>query len=147
MLPGSYQLQLRPPSDDIWMTGLSDGQREHDVEEGWFSAEFGNFTNLRVDVRGGAPSLTGAVVLDKTPAIGAPVYIGEYDPSGTTRLQLWQLRSDTTGHYRLSGLHPGTYRVLSSFDFDTEDRYAMVKAPLITLKEGGAAVQDLSVEP
>lgn len=147
MLPGSYQFQLRPPSDDIWMTGLSDGQREHEMAEGWFSGEVGNYSSLRIDVKGAAPSLTGAVVLDKIPAIGAPVYIGEYDPSGNTRLQLWQLRSDTTGHYRLGGLHPGTYRVLSSFDFDTEDRYAMGKAPLITLKEGDKAVQDLTVEP
>ena len=147
LLPGRYQIQLRPPADDLWMSSLADGQREREMQDGWFGTEAGNFLHWLITVRGGAPSLSGAVTQEKAAVPGAPVYIGKYDAQGNNRQQLWQLRADANGQYRLAGLTPGAYRVLSSFDFDTEDRYAMEKAPLLVLKEGDKTVHDLTINP
>ncbi|MEP6716421.1 MAG: hypothetical protein ABJC09_12690, partial [Terriglobia bacterium] len=40
------------------------------------------------------------------------------------------------GRYRFDGLAPGTYRILSSFDFDPDDPRPMNAAAVIELKEG-----------
>ena len=60
-------------------------------------------------------------------------------------MQLFNARADNQGNYKFAGLAPGRYRILSSFDFDTEDRFAMERAAILTLREGDLASQALEM--
>ena len=60
-------------------------------------------------------------------------------------MQLWSARTDHTGKYLFSGLPPGRYRLLSTFGFDPEDRFAMKEAKEVRVREGDTAVVDLEL--
>ena len=56
------------------------------------------------------------------PAPGAPMVLESYDAEGRKRInELRIVRADLTGHYQFSGLAPGTYRVISTFDLQTPE--------------------------
>ena len=93
--------------------------------------------------------MTGAVTIGANdPAVGAPVYLEAYDE--TTRKRVVELRStrtDVRGKYRFDGLVPGTYRVVSTFEYNapaTADIDTM-RPKAIKLEEGREAQEDLEV--
>jgi hypothetical protein len=55
------------------------------------------------------------------------------------------LRTDINGGYRFTGLAPGSYRLLATFDYRTPDGAVMELAAVKTAKvgEGGDVIQDL----
>ena len=57
------------------------------------------------------------------------------------------VRADVRGRYQFIGLPPGTYRVFSSFDYQSADEAAMDRAaPRTVAIEGGRAqVQNLDL--
>ena len=56
------------------------------------------------------------------PVIGAPVFLESIDAESHKRLkELAGTRTDARGTYQFTGLPPGTYRLLSTFDFDNPD--------------------------
>jgi hypothetical protein len=113
---------------------------------GWFAADIGTATAITVTVSSHPATLSGVVTTDGKPVAGAAVYLELYDPEALNpRLLLLDVRSDAQGNYKFSGLTPGKYRALSSFDFDSEDRLAMEKAPVLTLREGDNATQALTL--
>jgi hypothetical protein len=77
---------------------------------------------------------------------GAAVYLELFDPMlPTPRIALFEGRSDAQGNYKFGGLAPAHYRVLSSFDFDPEDRFIMERAAVLTLREADNASQALEL--
>jgi hypothetical protein len=114
--------------------------------DGWFGLDIGTSATIYVALSSKPASLSGVVTADGKPVVGAAVYLERFDPElPNPRVQLTDVRSDAQGNYKFSGLTPGRYRVLSSFDFDPEDRFAMERAPVLTLHEGENATQALGL--
>lgn len=78
----------------------------------------------------------GAVTgVNHEPAAGAPVYLESYDPKNQRRLtDLRQTRTDLQGHYEFYGLPPGSYRILSTFEYQSPDVAAMAAAGAQTIQ-------------
>jgi len=96
----------------------------------------------------GPGSLQGAVKGSAGAVQGAPVFLESYDPQERRRLKdVAMVRTDVRGHYQFSGLPPGSYRVCSSFEFQSPDEAAMDRAnPRMVIIEGGRGeVQDLDL--
>jgi hypothetical protein len=58
--------------------------------------------------------------------VGAPVYLEAWDPETRKRLtDLRVVRTDVRGAYRFQSLAPGTYRVLSTFEYQMPESASM----------------------
>ena len=114
--------------------------------DGWFGVEVGTYPDLTVDLSSHPASISGLISTAGKPVSGAAIYLELYDPEAAEpRIQLITGRADGQGNYKFAGLAPGRYRILSSFDFDPEDRFAMEKAANLTLREGDLASQALEM--
>jgi hypothetical protein len=77
---------------------------------------------------------------------GVPVYLEPYDAEGRRRVgELRMVRTDVQGQFRFTGLAPGGYRMLSSFEFQMPDASTMdaAGALVIQVEEGADLSQDL----
>lgn len=104
---------------------------------------------LKVLVATGAASLRGRVTKSiSDPAIGAPVYLEAFDPDSQKRLSdLRKILTDTRGDYRFVGLTPGSYRIVSSFEFEDPDERMMesVRAKMVVVSPGTESTHDLDL--
>jgi hypothetical protein len=68
----------------------------------------------------------GIVKTSGAPAGGAPVFLEGWDPVEQKRLiDLRETRADLRGNYRFDGVAPGSYRVVSTFEYLFPDSKAM----------------------
>ncbi len=104
---------------------------------------------IRVSVSAKPGSVRGKVTgSGNNPAIGAPVYLEPMDDEGQRRLMDPRVAiAGLHGDYVFSGLPPGRYRLVSSFDFEAPDEQTMeyARPKAVVVKEGGEAVQDLEL--
>jgi hypothetical protein len=65
--------------------------------------------------------------------------------AGLTTLQTTS--TDLAGRYRFTGLPPGRYLLLSSFDFErpSQDELQAARAAAVSVKESGESNQDLEL--
>ena len=94
----------------------------------------------------------GTVKAGGKPVIGAPVFLEPFDLEPPRRVtETFTTRTDVHGQYRFTGLAPGNYRVLSSFEYQTADSATMSSAGARQVKvESGVDLQldlDLYVIP
>jgi hypothetical protein len=145
--PGHWDLTLQPPAQYYLANmRLQFGGEAAARNDGWFGFYLGNSTRLQIVLSNRPGTVSGVVSTGGKPVAGASVYLELYNPDAPeTRLQLWNVRSDADGNYAFPQLAPGRYRVLSSFDFDPEDPFAMEKAATVTLKEGETATRALDM--
>jgi len=147
IVPGHWEFRPQVGSDyyvksvSAQFNGRTEGQND-----GWFGLDLGNSSQIFVTLSSHPGSISGVVTTGGKAVAGAAVYLELFDPQlPNPRLQITEMRSDAQGNYKFSGLAPGRYRALSSFDFDPEDRFAMEKALVITLREGDNATQALEL--
>ena len=71
--------------------------------------------------------MTGKVTTSgREPVAGAPVFLETWDPVERKRVvDLRETRTDLRGQYRFTGLAPGTYRILSTFEYRSPDSESM----------------------
>jgi hypothetical protein len=145
--PGHWEFQAQVGSDSyVRSIAATLAPRADTKNDGWFGLDLGTSSQIVVTLSNKPASVSGVVTAGGKPVTGAAVYLELYDPeSPNTRLQLIEGRSDPRGNYRFNGLTPGRYRVLSSFDFDPEDRVAIERAPLLSLHEGESVEQALEL--
>jgi hypothetical protein len=147
IVPGHWEFQAQV-SDDYYVKSIGsqfNGQSES-TEDGWFGLDLGTSSQIVVTLSGRPGSVSGLVTTGGKPVAGAAVYLELFDPQlPNPRVRIGEARCDAQGNYKFSGLAPGSYRALSSFDFDPEDRLAMEKAIVITLREGDNATQALDL--
>lgn len=114
--------------------------------DGWFGIDLGTYSDIWVSLSSHPASISGVVSTAGKPVAGAAVFLELYNPQSTEpRISLTPGRADSQGNYTFTGLAPGNYRVISSFDFDPEDPYVMQKAANLTLHEGDIATQALEM--
>jgi protocatechuate 3,4-dioxygenase beta subunit len=81
-------------------------------------------------------------------AAGAPVFLEAYDVERRRRLgDLRTTRTDVGGQFQFTGLAPGTYRIVSTFEFQNPDAAAMDAAGALAIKveAGMDLAQDLQL--
>jgi hypothetical protein len=79
-------------------------------------------TSVGVTVATGGGALHGVVKSEGQAVPSAPVFLEGWDPN--TRRRIGELRrvwTDASGSFRFGGLTPGTYRLLSTFDYNSPD--------------------------
>ena len=132
---GRWEASLLPPSgyyvSGFYGPGFGRGRTRPD---GWneFTAGQGS---VRFNLSGGPGEMHGVVKAYSDPVAGAPVFLEAYDPETRKRVtDLRVSRTDMHGVYRFQGLAPGTYRVLSTFEYVAPDSAAMDLAGAQSIK-------------
>jgi hypothetical protein len=94
-----------------------------------------NRSFIHYSLSANAGALLGVVKDGNDPVVGAPVYLESYDPNEHKRLtELRILTTDSHGNYEFGGLSPGTYRVLSTFEYSSPDTEVMDTSHATTVR-------------
>jgi len=79
----------------------------------------GRDVDVKVVLSAAVATLYGKVTSSGKAAAGAPVFLEPFDlESGAGLTTVHTARANLQGRYHFTGLAPGRYRVLSSFDFE-----------------------------
>jgi hypothetical protein len=151
VLPGRYDAALGPAP--AWYVVSVSGPRPEGLDagraDGWNEIILPpNSANTLKFVLSPSPATLHGVVRDGggAPVAGIPVFLEAYDLERRKRVKDFQiLRTDINGGYRFTGLAPGSYRLLATFDYRTPDAQVM-ELPVVKmakLDEGRDAIQDL----
>ncbi|HEV2448113.1 MAG TPA: carboxypeptidase-like regulatory domain-containing protein [Candidatus Sulfopaludibacter sp.] len=152
--PGRWELRAIPPGGycvvEFGYRRLRSEGVERTRADGWNEVLIDNGYNpIRFVFSKNPGSIHGLVSgIAHEPVSGAPVFLEGYDAESRRRVaELRTVYTDTTGHYRITGLTPGSYRVLASFEFlaPDSDTMEMAGAKLITIEEGHDLPQDLDL--
>lgn len=153
LAPGRWEFSITPMGS-YYVSGFNGPGYERSEQrppDGWNEVILGSTLGNSVTfvLTAGPGLLQGAVNgPSNTPAQGAPVFLESYDPRERRRLKdPATTRTDVRGHYQFIGLPPGTYRVFSSFDYQSPDEAAVERAnPRVVIVEAGRSqVQDLDL--
>ncbi len=153
LAPGRWEFSIAPLAA-YYVSGFNGPGYERSAQrppDGWNEAILGSTMGNSVTfvLTAGPGSLQGSVDgPSNTPAQGAPVFLESYDPRERRRLKdVATVRADVRGRYQFFGLPPGTYRVLSSFVYQSPDEAAMDRANprVVTIEGGRTQVQDLDL--
>ena len=147
-LPGRWELAMasRP---EYYVAGFGrnprpDGRRA----DGWNEVLISGSEVVQFILSSNPAALHGTVVgPGHIPMAGAPVYLELYDPQLRRRLKDLQVtRTDLHGRYVFAGLAPGSYRLLSSFNFEApEGSMELPGARTLNLEERMDLLQDLEL--
>ena len=148
-LPGRWELALAPERG-YFVSSLiaSRVQGEPARADGW--NEFlinGNSEQVQFVLSRTPGAVHGRVIgPGHQPAAGAPVYLEAFDPAARRRVKDVQVtHADVQGQYRFSDLAPGSYRLLSSFDFDADGSLETKGAKTLRVDEAHETTQDLEL--
>jgi hypothetical protein len=138
---GRWELLFEPP-EGYYVSGTTPSTRGR--LDGWIEYTTRPRQTFGLRLTDGAAAI-GGVVKD---APYAPVYLEAYD----TRLRqragdLRAVRADAQGHFRFRNLAPGTWRVLSTFEYLAPDSevFDAALAPSINVTPNGTVSKDLEL--
>jgi hypothetical protein len=122
--PGRWELAVIPPLGN-YVSGFFPAARGA-RPDGWNEIQVPRSGLVTIALSGGASAMHGIVKESGAPASWAPVFLETWDPIERKRLvDLRETRADIRGNYRFEGLPPGSYRVLSTFEYMAPDSNAM----------------------
>lgn len=149
--PGRWEISVEPPGGYYAVSisgssGMPDQQRGR--ADGWTEVQVREWDSIIIKLSSHPGSVHGIVTGSGDPTPGAPVYLEAYDKSAGTRLgELHVTRTDLHGAYRFTGLGPGLYRILSTFEYDKPEPETMqaAGARLLNVSEGTDTSQDVDL--
>ena len=154
LAPGRWELMLLPLAGYAvvefgYRYSRSEGTQRPRAD-GWNEILVGPYSNpIRFVLTSSPGSLHGLVSgLSREVVSGAPVFLEGYDNENHKRTtELHTAYTDNRGQYRFTDLAPGTYRVLSTFEFQSPDESEMdlAGAKVVTIEEAKDAPQDLDL--
>ena len=150
--PGRWEMSVVPPAG-YYPLQLSGNYGATDSQpgraDGWNEVNLRGFDSITIKLSSHPASIHGVVDgAGHDAAPGAPVYLEAFDKDSHKRVtELRTVRTDLRGQYRFSGLTPGLYRILSTFEYDKPDSDSMEAggARSVTLEEGSDTAQDLDL--
>ena len=152
LAPGPWEFAIAPMAANYVsdFNGPGNERSPRHPPDGWNEVILGSSlgNSVMFTLTAGPGSLQGTVNGPAGAAAGAPVFLESYDPRERRRLKdVASVRTDVRGRYQFIGLPPGTYRVFSSFEYQSPDEAAMERANprLVTIEGGRAQVQDLDL--
>ena len=108
--------------------------------DGWFAFDIAGAPSFAVTLSTKPATIAGTVSSPAKSSIGAPVYLELLNPDALeVPIRSWATRADERGNFSFKGLPPGSYRLVSSFEVDSDDPLARDKATNIALHEGETA--------
>jgi hypothetical protein len=123
--PGRWELQIAssPNYVAIGFSGPRGERSSNDRADGWNEILLTGNSPVRFVLSSKPAAIHGLVTGGAHDAVpGAPVLLEAYDPQTRKRLlDLRIVRADMQGRYQITGLAPGTYRIVSTFDYDSPD--------------------------
>jgi hypothetical protein len=129
LAPGRWEMLLQPPAGytvtGFYQSGAGTGSGSR--PDGWIAFTAGGFGFAYFSLSSSPGSLRGVVTgTDREPVMGAPVYLEAYEPQSKTRIgELRAVHTKARGDYEFSGLAPGAYRVLATFEYLEPDTATM----------------------
>ena len=154
LAPGRWELMAIPPAGYCVLSFGYSRQSSEGVEparaDGWNEIMAGsNYNPVRFVFSKSPGAVHGAVSgMEHEAVAGAPVFLEGYDAENHKRLtELRVAYTDPRGQYQFTGLTPGSYRLLSTFEFRSPDAAAMERAGARAVKvdEAGDIAQDLDL--
>ncbi len=146
--PGQWEFTVRPGPAQYLVSIQNEGDAAAPAVpvDGWFALEVGNAPRIKVTLSTKPASISGMISSASNPVIGAPVFLQLVNPEvPELPLQTWSGRADAQGNFSFTGLAPGSYRLMSSFDVDYDDSVAREKSVAITIHEGDTITQPLEL--
>ena len=144
--PGRWQLGVAAPPQ-LYVAAILDTERGSDAQE--LTLKPGAEREVTVLLGSSPGSLRGTIRLeDGEPVMGAPVFLNAYDDELRRRLGgVRRARADEAGVFRIPGLPPGTYEVISSYQISQPERAGWQRGlgRTVEVVEGEEAVLDLSL--
>ncbi|MEO8592932.1 MAG: carboxypeptidase-like regulatory domain-containing protein [Candidatus Solibacter sp.] len=151
VLPGRWQFMLEPSPAYVAtdFRGPRGERPEVNRADGWNEVTINKNSFIGYTLSTRPAGITGSVTVGANdPAPGVPVYLEAYDEVTRKRvLELRSTRTDLRGKYSFQGLAPGSYRVVSTFEYRspaTGDIDTM-RPKVVTLEEGREQQQDLEL--
>ena len=149
--PGHWELLVTPPAG-YYPTAITGAyglpEAQSGRADGFVEVLVHGFDSILIKLSSRPAAIHGMVSASHDPAPGAPVYLEAFDPEQHKRLgELRVTRTDLHGKYRFSGLTPGAYRILSTFEYENPDAESMEAAGArqVTLPEATNTAQDLDL--
>lgn len=146
LTPGAWEMAVLTPPE-LYAAAISAERGK--LEGNRFSVALAQPLSLRIALSDAPAALRGKVTTaDGRPVAGAMVLVQALDPSvGFRAAGKTAARTDPEGNYLLSGLPPGTYRVLASLEFRTSEEadWETVPAQLIELRKSEKRQLDLKL--
>ena len=151
-LPGRWELALAP-EPGLFVSSLSLSRAQSGGEsarpDGWNEFLISGSGDQVQFVLSATPGAVHGTVIGPghVPAAGAPVYLEALDPNARRRVKDLQItHADGRGQYNFTDLAPGSYRLLSSFDFEATDGPIEVRGmKTLRVEEAHEVVQDLEL--
>jgi hypothetical protein len=151
LAPGPWEVALVPPAG-LYVSGFSGPGYQPPSDrraDGWneFLSGWGG-PGVRFTLSSSPGAVHGQVKSGGDPVAGAPVFLEPFDLEPRRRVtDTIVTRTEKDGQYRFSGLAPGNYRVLSSFEYRMPDSPTMENAgaKLVKVEEGRDVQQDLDL--
>jgi hypothetical protein len=151
LVQGRWQVMLAPSPSYVAtdFRGPKGERPEGSRADGWNEITVNNNCGVRFVLSDKPGSLNGLVTAGAhEPASGVPVFLEAYDEITHKRVvDLLSTRTDMRGKYSFVGLAPGTYRMVSTFEYQapsTGDIDAM-SPRVFRVEEGRDQQQDLDV--
>jgi hypothetical protein len=127
---GPWELALAP-IDGYYVAGFAGPGPipRNQRADGWNEVMINNGGSVRFSLSGNPGGVHGTVMDAGNPAVGAPVFLEAMDLEPARRVtDTYVTITDVQGKYGFTGLAPGRYRVLSSFEYQMPDSNTMALA-------------------
>jgi hypothetical protein len=143
--PGEWEIAVATPSQyyTVDLLEAESGDAAHR-----FRALPGQEARVTVLLSNRPATLSGVVTLDGDPVIGAPVFLQAYDKELRQRAGgIRSINADREGRYLFTGLPPGRYEVVSSYQIRDPEAEGLPSGlgSSVTLDEDEKVEQDLSL--
>jgi hypothetical protein len=151
VIQGHWQFQIVPNETYVAMDfrGCSGERPPGGRADGWNDVVVTHNCMVSYTLSSKPSAIHGIVTAGaREPVPGAPVFLEAWDPIGRKRLmEPRTVRADAQGQYQFVGLAPGTYRLVSTFEYRSPEAEDIdIMTPLtVVVEEGRDQQQDLSL--
>jgi hypothetical protein len=121
---GPWQFAVQP-NPAFYVSGFSGPRVPPPVDQrpdGWNDIVVGEASSVKFTLSSNPGALNGTVRSGGRPVVGAPVFLEPTDLEPLRRVtNVLATRTDIQGNYYFTGLTPGKYRILSTFEYTVVD--------------------------
>jgi len=143
--PGDWEIAVAPPSRLYTAAVL---RTERGTQARRFRIRPGEDLSVTVLFGTRPATLQGKVTVDGTPAVGAPVFLRALDDDLQARLGgVRAVRAGPAGEYAFTGLPPGRYEVISSYQVKESEpeTWPLGRGAVVDVAEGEEVERDLAL--
>jgi hypothetical protein len=138
LIPGHWELTV--PRGDYYVQSVRCYNQLCPQAGDWYAFESSTYRDVRIQLSTNSATISGLVKLKDNPVLGAPVFVTNVDTG-----QSWTVRADPQGHYAATGLGPGTYSLVSSFNIDDIEDLSGKPVTVRVYGPGQTMTQDLEL--